>query len=209
MRLTTTAFEVGKPIGGEYAFCVPDPESHVVFGGNVSPQLAWWELPAGTRSLALICHDSVVPSAGDDVNQEGREVPPDLPRVDFFHWLVADIKPELPGFAEGDFGRGVTARGKVGPAGPQATRLGINDYTNWFAGDADMEGTYYGYDGPCPPWNDSLIHEYHFTVYALDVETAPVPDDYTGADLRQAIAGHFLDEATVWCTYTLNPRLLG
>ena len=209
MRLTTTSFEVGKPIPGEFAFCVPDPDSHVVFGGNVSPQLAWWELPAGTRSLALICHDSVVPSAGDDVNQEGREVPSDLPRVDFFHWLVADIKPELGRLAEGAFGSGVTARGKDGPAGPHGTRLGINDYTNWFAGDADMDGTYYGYDGPCPPWNDSLIHEYHFTAFALDTDTAPVPDEFVGADLRQAIADHFLDEASVWCTYTLNPRLLG
>ena len=32
-----------------------------------------------------------------------------------------------------------------------------------------MFGDYYGYDGPCPPWNDELVHRYVFTLYALDV----------------------------------------
>ena len=50
-------------------------------------------VPAGTRSLALICHDFDVPSRGDDVNQPDREVPADLPRVDFFHWVLVDLPP--------------------------------------------------------------------------------------------------------------------
>ena len=33
-----------------------------------------------------------------------------------------------------------------------------------------MSGDYFGYDGPCPPWNDSIVHHYVFTVYALDVD---------------------------------------
>jgi Raf kinase inhibitor-like YbhB/YbcL family protein len=209
MKLTTTAFADGDAIGGEYAFCVPHPDSHVALGANKSPDLAWSGLPEGTESLALLCHDPVVPSAPDDVNQEGREVPPDLPRVDFYHWVMADIPPELGGFAAGEFSDGVTARGKDGPAGPHGTRLGINDYTNWFSGDADMEGDYYGYDGPCPPWNDSLVHEYRFTLFALDAASLELPERFTGADLHAAIDGHVLDEATVWGTYTQNPRLLG
>ena len=35
-----------------------------------------------------------------------------------------------------------------------------------------MFGDYYGYDGPCPPWNDELVHRYVFTLYALDVAQA-------------------------------------
>jgi hypothetical protein len=29
-----------------------------------------------------------------------------------------------------------------------------------------MAGSYFGYDGPFPPWNDSLVHHYVFTLYA-------------------------------------------
>ena len=35
-----------------------------------------------------------------------------------------------------------------------------------------MGGTYRGYDGPAPPWNDQRVHRYHFTLFALfDVGT--------------------------------------
>jgi phosphatidylethanolamine-binding protein (PEBP) family uncharacterized protein len=46
-------------------------------------------------------------------------------------------------------------------------------------------------------------------VFALDVAAVPLPEPFTGADLRAVIADHFLDEAMVWGTYTLNARLLG
>jgi Raf kinase inhibitor-like YbhB/YbcL family protein len=72
-----------------------------------------------------------------------------------------------------------------------------------------MEGNYHGYDGPAPPWNDSIVHHYVFTVYALDVESVSVAERYTGHDLRQAIADHVLAEASIEGTYTQNPRLLG
>ena len=55
---------------------------------------------------------------------------------------------------------------------PRGARQGINDYTGWFAGDKDMAGNYFGYDGPCPPWNDEIPHRYVFTLYALDVAAA-------------------------------------
>ena len=43
------------------------------------------------------------------------------------------------------------------------------DYTGWFADDPQMSGQYFGYDGPFPPFNDSLVHHYVFTLYALNV----------------------------------------
>jgi len=30
----------------------------------------------------------------------------------------------------------------------------------WCASDEAMMGEYHVYDGPCPPWNDSLVHQY-------------------------------------------------
>jgi phosphatidylethanolamine-binding protein (PEBP) family uncharacterized protein len=83
----------------------------------------------------------------------------------------------------------------------------VNDYTLWFGGDQGMGGDYHGYDGPCPPWNDSIVHHYMFTLHALDVERCPVEGRFTGADVRAAIAGHTLGRATLTGVYSLNPAV--
>ena len=70
-----------------------------------------------------------------------------------------------------------------------------------------MGGDYYGYDGPCPPWNDALPHRYVFTLYALDVPRLDVPHRFSGADVRSAMAGHILAQASVTGRYTLNPAV--
>jgi Raf kinase inhibitor-like YbhB/YbcL family protein len=207
MKLTTTAFADGGPIPAKFAFGAMDPASHVKLSANTNPDFAWQGLPAGTRSLALVCHDPDVPSRGDDVNQEGRVVPASLPRVDFMHWVLVDLPADASPIARGEFSQGVTARGKPGPHAPRNARQGINDYTSWFAGDQDMGGNYFGYDGPCPPWNDAIAHRYVFTLYALDVPRLGVDGVFTGADARKAIAGHVLAQASVTGRYTLNPAV--
>ncbi|NMG43694.1 YbhB/YbcL family Raf kinase inhibitor-like protein [Aromatoleum toluvorans] len=209
MKLSSQSFADGARIPGEFSFCVPAAEGHVRLGGNRNPHLAWNGVPAGTRSLALICHDPDVPSKGDDVNVEGRVVPTSLPRVDFFHWVIVDLPADLREIAAGSFSSEVTPRGKPGPKGPLGTHQGINDYTAWFAGDETMRGNYHGYDGPCPPWNDELVHRYVFTLYALDVECCGLDGQFSGAQVRNAIAGHVLAEAKLTGTYTLNPALPG
>ena len=99
---------------------------------------------------------------------------------------------------------GLVPSGK--PAGPSAAGVrGINDYTGWFAGDADMGGDYGGYDGPWPPFNDERLHRYRFTVYALDVDTLGLPPRTTGAEALAAISGHVLDQASITVTYALYP----
>ncbi len=207
MKLTTTAFPDLGVIPAECAFAVHDPATHVRLSDNRNPDFAWGDLPTGTRSLALLCHDPDVPSRGDDVNKEGRTVPASLPRIDFFHWVLIDLPPGTPGIARGAHSAGVTARGKPGPQAPGNARHGINDYTGWFAGDPDMGGDYYGYDGPCPPWNDSIVHHYVFTLYALDVPRLEVPERFTGADVRAAMAWHILGQASVTGRYSLNPSV--
>jgi Raf kinase inhibitor-like YbhB/YbcL family protein len=207
MKLWSDSWTNGDRIGARYAAGRLDDSGAVGFSDNVNPHLAWSDLPAGTRSLVLICHDFDVPSKGDDVNQPDREVPSDLPRVDFFHWLLVDLPPTTTRIAEGEFSRGFTARGKPGPASLHGARQGINDYTGWFAGNPEMAGSYFGYDGPFPPFNDSLVHHYVFTLYALDIARVPVEGAFDGTQLRAAIAGHVLDAATYSGTYTLNRRL--
>ena len=209
MQLSTRSFVDGGTIPARYAFARAAPEDHVALSDNVNPSLDWSDVPDGTKSFALICHDYDVPSVGDDVNQEGREIPADLPRVDFFHWVVADLPGDLRSVTEGEFADGVVVGGQDVAEGPHGCRQGLNDFTGWFADDADMAGNYFGYDGPAPPWNDSIIHHYVFSVFALDMNSVLVYGHFTGQNVRDAIDGHVLAEASIIGTYTQNPRLLG
>jgi len=207
MQVTSTSFRDGGAIPAEFAFCAIDAKSHATLSQNRSPQLSWAGAPAGTKSFAVVCHDPDVPSKGDDVNQEGRVVPRSLPRVDFFHWVLVDLPPSLAAIAAGEFASSVTPRGKPGPAAAHGARQGVNDYTGWFASDKDMSGNYFGYDGPCPPWNDEIPHHYVFTVFALDVAKLAVEGAFTGAQARAAMAGHVLAQASITGLYTLNPEV--
>ena len=209
MKLWSDSWGNGERIAARYAAGRLDGASGVAFADNLNPHLAWSDVPPATRSLVLICHDFDVPSRGDDVNQPDREIPSDLPRVDFFHWVLVDLPPSLGQIAEAEFSRGFTARGKPGPAAPHGARQGLNDYTGWFAGNPEMAGNYFGYDGPFPPFNDSLVHHYVFTLYAIAVQRLPLDGTFTGAQVRAAMAGQVLDAATHSGTYTLNRRLLG
>lgn len=141
------------------------------------------------------------------MNQPGRTVPADLPRVEFVHWLMANVPAECGELAAGACSDEVTPRGKRDPFGPPGSVQGLNDFTHWFAGDADMGGRYLGYDGPCPPWNDALLHRYHFTVYALGVAILPLEKGFSLDQLRAAMSGHVLAEAELVGTYSLNPAV--
>lgn len=205
MQLRSDNFADGQPMPSQFAF--GKRAAPFALSDNHSPHLAWRNAPAGTRSFVLACIDTDVPSRSDDVNQPGRIVPADLPRVEFVHWLMANIPPECGELAAGACSDEVTARGKRAPIGPPGSVQGVNDFTGWFAGDADMGGTYLGYDGPCPPWNDALLHHYHFTLFALDVATLPLQQGFTVTALRAAMAGHVLAQATLTGTYSLNPAV--
>lgn len=72
-----------------------------------------------------------------------------------------------------------------------------------------MKGDYYGYDGPCPPWNDALVHHYIFTVYALAVPALAVNGPLDGANVRAALAtAPVFAKASLTGLYSLNPAVL-
>ncbi len=170
MQLTSKSFSDGAPIPGEFAFAVIDPVNHIALSKNRNPQLAWSDVPEGTKSFALICHDADVPNRADDVNKEDREIAESFPARSIFPLGSAwtSLRP-FARFLPAAIATALLPKGKPGPAAPNGTRHGLNDYTKWFAGDEKMRGDYYGYDGPCPPWNDLRLHRYVFTLYALDV----------------------------------------
>lgn len=205
MQLRSDSFHPYATLHERLAFAAHDPQSHVRLTGNRNPHLAWSGAPEGTRSYVLLCYDPDVPSEGSKVNQEGMTVPLDLPRVDFFHWVVVDLPASVTSIAEGSHADGVTPRGKAPGPTPSGGLQGLNDYTGWFAGDPDMGGDYAGYDGPCPPWNDERVHGYRFTIYALDVPTLGLKGRFTGKDVRNAMRPHVLGSAQVIGLYAINP----
>ncbi|WP_314104783.1 YbhB/YbcL family Raf kinase inhibitor-like protein [uncultured Stenotrophomonas sp.] len=202
MKLTSTGLRNGAPIDSRFA--AGDANG---FAANRNPALAWSEVPAGTRSFALLCIDPDVPTVPGTVGRTDCSVPADQPRADFTHWAMADIPAELREIAEGSCSDGFTAKGKAHPAGPAGARQGLNDFTGWFAGNPDMAGDYLGYDGPYPPFNDARVHRYFFRLFALDVATLDLPARFTAADVHKAMHGHVLAEAALHGTYTLNPAL--
>jgi Raf kinase inhibitor-like YbhB/YbcL family protein len=207
VHLMSSSFAHGQRIPAEFAFGAPDPVGHVRLAPNRNPHLRWTGVPSTARSLVLLCVDPDVPTRPDDVNQEGRIVPADLPRTNFHHWVMVDVPPTVSEIAAGSASDGITAHGKRDPRGPAGSRQGLNDYTAWFSGDAAMEGKYFGYDGPCPPWNDALLHHYHFVLYATDLARCPVDGEFTAPQVKDAIAQHVLAEARLTGTYALNPAV--
>lgn len=202
MKLDSQSFSNGQPIPAEFAAGQPSG-----FAGNRNPQLSWHDVPEGTRSFALLCVDPDAPTVAELVGRDDVGIPLDQPRADFVHWVMVDIPADVQEIAAGSCSDGFTAHGKQQPAGPAGARQGINDYTGWFAGDLDMAGTYFGYDGPYPPFNDERPHRYFFRVFALDVASLPLEGAFTAADVFSAMQGHVLAEAALHGTYTLNPHL--
>ena len=63
------------------------PSRFTCDGANVSPALAWKDVPEGTRSLALIVTD---PDAPD----------PDAPKTIWTHWILYNLPPGAHGLRE-------------------------------------------------------------------------------------------------------------
>jgi Raf kinase inhibitor-like YbhB/YbcL family protein len=199
MRIWSQSFEEGQPIPAEFAMGQPDG-----FAANRNPQLAWDGIPESTRSFALLCIDPDAPTVPETVGRDDMEIPNDQPRADFVHWVMIDIPPEVCVIEAGSASDGITAKGKQNPPGPKGSRQGLNDYTGWFAGDAQMGGDYYGYDGPYPPFNDQRVHRYFFRLFALDIDKLDVPQRFTASHVLKAVESHVLGEAALQGTYSLQ-----
>lgn len=81
------------------------PGRYTCQGEDISPELTWSGIPAGTRSLALIVDD---PDAPD----------PAAPRMTWVHWVLYNIPPSTTGLAEAIDENAL----------PQGTEGGVNDW---------------------------------------------------------------------------------
>ena len=93
--LTSSAFVHGGEV----------PAAYTCQGKDISPPLAWDDVPAGTESLALILDD---PDAPD----------PDAPKLTWVHWVVLNLPPDIGGLAEDADGSGY----------PGGAAAGLNDW---------------------------------------------------------------------------------
>ena len=199
-RIEAPALAPASHVPERFAFCEPDGSGRAKAAPDISPAVRWSGAPVGTRSFAVTMRDPDVPVDAADVNVDGRTIAATVPRRTFYHWLLVDVPSGATALEEGADSRGITPHGKSS-TGATIGRRGVNDYTAFLASDPTMEGTYAGYDGPCPPWNDALVHRYELTVHALDVERLPLPALFDGRSFERAIDGHVLARATLTRTY--------
>jgi Raf kinase inhibitor-like YbhB/YbcL family protein len=197
--------KAGGMLANKFAFCVPAAQGHTAHGGNINPSISWSKGPAGTKSYAIIVYDTQSPAEHREMmNKEGITMTADVKRHNFYHWVLADIPPSVTSIKEGADSSAWVAHGS--PATPSAAGLkGLNDYTKVMAANDAMKGNYYGYNGPCPPWNDDVVHEYHFTVYALSVNSLGLPKDFDGPAAQDAMKGKILAQGELLGMYTQNP----
>ena len=203
--LKVDALDAKKQITPDHAFCIgaDDKSGH---GKNISPAVSWEGAPKEAQSFVLVMHDPDVPTDFSVAGKKGVEIDGNQPRQVFYHWVLADIPAKTKAIKEGAEGKGVKLN-RTKPGKAKIGVRGLNDYTKFMKDDKKLAGTYAGYDGPCPPWNDARPHRYIFTLYALKVKSLNLPKNFTGADVVAALPGKVLAQTKVEGRYSLNPRL--
>ena len=111
---------------------------------------------------------------------------PDVPMPQpFVHWVIYNI----PGTA-----KGLPANIPIDPAAAMPAEIaGATQGPSGFRRPI--------YRGPAPP--PGKVHNYHFTVFALDV--AGLPAGLTKAQLVEAMAGHIVGQGELVATYERKP----
>lgn len=201
LTVTFGKTEPGRMLPPENASCVLARDGKARPGLNKSPSVSWSKGPAGTKSYAIAMVDPDVPADRSNFNKEGTEIADTAPRVEFVHWVLADIPADFEHLPQGIDGNGLEKSG-LPLKWTDHGRRGQNGF-----GEGSLKnGPQGGYHGACPPWNDQRIHHYQVTVYALDVARLKLPELFTRADLLKAASGHILASGSAELRYTLNSR---
>ncbi len=206
LKVTLEGLTPGGYLPLSTAFCMPAGSSQKP--QDRSPGLAWTPGPPGTRSYVVISIDPDVTADLSLMNKPGVRIPVTAPRQNIYHWELINIPPWVTYLAPGVEGDGFVPGGK--PIG--ATILGVrgtNDYWPLFNANpkapAAMKGPYGGFDGPCVPSNDDLVHTYKFQVFALDVRTLPLTGQFFAPAVYKAMAGHVLATGEADAKFVYDP----
>jgi len=206
LKVSVGSIKSGGMLPNKYAFCQPAAQGHTGSGPNISPAINWSKGPRGTKSYVVILNDTDSPKTNrDKMNKEGMTVPATSERQTFYHWVLVDIPAKITSLKEGEASTARVLHGKPATPAPAGGVNGLNDYTKATAANEAMKGQYFGYDGPCPPWNDENMHHYHFFVYALNVKSLNMPKEFYGPDVMEAMKGKILAEGKFEAVYTQDP----
>ena len=205
LKVKVDSAKDGGMIATKYGFCMPAAQGHAGPAPDISPAISWSKGPKGTQSYAVILTDTDSPKSDrDKMNKEGMTVPKTATRQTFYHWVLVDIPANVTSLKEGFDSSARVVHGKPATE-PAVGKHGLNMFSVVFAANDALKGKYYGYDGPCPPWNDENVHHYHFTVYALSVKSLGLPADFDGPAAVAAMKGKVLADGKLDANYTTNP----
>ncbi len=171
------------------AYCVPPSKEEAPH--NISPAVSWSKGPAGVKSYALIMTDLDVPNDLSLINKAGVTLTQSTPRVPFIHWVLIDIPPAITHLDKGAEGAEFIARGKPFGQTDHGIR-GLNVFTHFYPEGSPFAGPHAGYDGPCPPLNDTIIHRYVTDIYALDISSLGLSGPFYGEAALEKMKGHVL-----------------
>jgi len=206
LKVQVDSVKTGGMLANKFAFCMPAAQGHTTGGPNINPSIKWSKGPRGTKSYAIILYDTDSPAEQrEKMNKEGETLTAAVKRKIYNHWVLVDIPAGTRSIKEGTASHERVLHGKPATPAPAGGVNGLNDYTTATAANPAMKGNYYGYDGPCPPWNDENLHHYHFSVYALSVKSLGLPKDFDAAAAKEAMKGKILAEGELLAVYTQNP----
>ena len=208
LSVRVDSIKYGHMIPSEYAFCMAAAQGHFTAAPDKSPRISWSKGPAGTKSYAVILYDTDSPAEHREwMNQEGHTLSAAIKRKIFFHMVVVDIPPTVTALRAGAESDARVVHGKPATVSKVGV-AGASSYTQAFATNDALKGTYYGYDGPCSPWNDANTHHYHFTVYALSVPSLGLSGDFGGETAVAAMKGKVLAQGQSLGVYSTNPAVM-
>ena len=198
----------GGVIPNQYRFCVPAEQGHVAPGPDKSPRISWSNGPAGTKSYVITLTDiDNLAEQREKQNKEGMTVAASVARRTVFHWVLVDIPANVTSLPEGAKSEGRVPHGKPQTPAKVGVR-GLNAFTIFMAANEQMKGQWFGYDGPCPAWNDELAHRNVFTVYALSVASLNLSGAFDGSAAMAALEGKVLAKGEVLGLSSTNPSVI-
>ncbi len=207
LKVQVDALKSGHLISTKYAFCMADGHGGAGAAPDLSPRIAWSKGPAGTKSYAVIVYDTDSPAEHREwMNQQGQTLTAANKRKIYFHMVLVDVPAKVTTLAEGAESNARVLHGKQAPA--KIGVHGANTFTQATAASDALRGTYYGYDGPCSPWNDTNAHHYHFTVYALSVASLGLSGDFGGEAAIAAMQGKVLAQGELLGVFSTDPAVI-
>lgn len=214
LTLQSKAFKNNGVIPTKYTYCQSDGKGGIKPGKDISPPLSWSQAPKGTKSFVLLVTDPYIPNV-PYFDLLKHKITAKAPRMTGYHWILANIPAKLDSLPSGAGSDGFVEGGKE-PGKTKYGLMGVNVFSGVFQapiasriefGKKYKDGIYGRYDGPCPPWNDDVIHSYVFTLYALNVKKLNLPKNghFSGSDVVARMHGHILAQAILHGKYSTNP----